>query len=66
MFSERHAFDQYHQETGESCDYDAMRSEIAEKHFDGNSNFEVTDVASVSADYDGGFDSDIIDAGGGD
>ena len=66
MFSGREAFDQYHQEIGESCSYDAMRCEIADKHFGGNADFEVTDVASVSSSYGGGFDDGgVADTGGG-
>lgn len=64
MFSSREAFDQYHQETGESCDYDAMRTEIADQHFQGNSGFEIGDIASVSSDYGGGFDAGGFDGGG--
>jgi len=66
MFSSREAFDQYHHEIGESCDYDAMRSEIAEQHFHGNAAFEVSDIASVSSDYGGGFDAGGFDGGGAD
>lgn len=67
MFSGREAFDQYHQETGESCNYDSMRCEIASKHFGGNSDFEISDIASVSSSYGGGFeDGGLADAGGGD
>jgi len=65
MFSGREAFDQYHQEIGESCDYDGMRSEIADKHFNGNGDFEVTDIASISSDYGGGIDAGGFDSGGG-
>ncbi|MDH5447164.1 MAG: hypothetical protein OEY52_16565 [Gammaproteobacteria bacterium] len=67
MFSSREAFDQYHQETGESCNYDSMRCEIADKHFGGNSEFEISDIASASSSYGGGFDDGgFADAGGGD
>lgn len=66
MFSSREAFDQYHQETGESCNYDTMRSEIAEQHFQGNSGFEITDISSVSSDYGGGIDAGGFDGGGAD
>ncbi|MES9992797.1 MAG: DUF6559 family protein [Candidatus Thiodiazotropha sp.] len=66
MFSNREAFEQYHKETGENCDYDAMRSEIAELHFQGNVCFEVSDIASVSSDYGGGIDAGGLDGGGAD
>ena len=67
MFSGREAFDQYHHEVGEFCNYEAMRCEIADKHFSGNSDFEITDLASVSASYGGGIaDGGFIGTGGGD
>jgi len=44
-----------------------MRSEIADRHFNGNSNFEISDVQSISSEYGGGFDANSIDVscGGG-
>ena len=71
MFSSREAFDQYHQEIGESCNYDDMRSEIAEKHFGGDGAFEVSDVEMASSSYGGsadagGFDGSCGDGGGSD
>jgi len=68
MFSGREAFDIYHRETGETCNFDAMRSEIAEKFFDGNCDFEVSDISSVSSDFGdtAGTDSGAShDSGGG-
>jgi len=56
MFSGRDAFEQYHQEMGENFSYVDMRGDIADKHFSGNSDFNVSDVASVSSSYGGGFD----------
>jgi uncharacterized membrane protein YgcG len=64
IFSGREAFNQYHEETGESCSYDGMRSEIADQHFHGNCDFGVSDVTSVSSDYSGGFDTGGFDSGG--
>lgn len=66
MFSGKTAFDQYHQEIGEPCNYDGMRCEIADKHFNGNSDFEISDVVSVSSDFGGGYDAGGFDSGGGD
>ncbi len=43
-----------------------MRSDIADKHFDGNCSFEITDIASVSSDYGGDLDVGGFDSGGGD
>lgn len=59
MFSNKHDFNQYHEEIGENCDYDAMRCEI------GNSDFSVAEVASVSSDFGGGFDAGGFSGGDG-
>ncbi|MBV7263457.1 hypothetical protein KCG43_15750 [Photobacterium sp. WH24] len=59
MFSNRKDFDQFHQEIGENCDYDAMRCEIGDIYFNGSSDFSVSDITSASSDSGGG-----IDAGG--
>ncbi|HED35908.1 MAG TPA: hypothetical protein ENJ08_17065 [Gammaproteobacteria bacterium] len=63
MFSDREAFDQYHQETGESCNYDDMRCEIADKHLDGNSYFGIADVTSVSSGHGGMFGGGMFGGG---
>lgn len=55
IFSNQDAYNQFYQDIGETCDYDAMRCEVADKHFSGNSNFEMSDVISTSSSY-GGFD----------
>ena len=65
IFSGREAFYQYHEEMGESCSYDGMRSEIADQYFQGNCDFGSTDVASVSFDYSGGFDTGGFGSDGG-
>jgi hypothetical protein len=53
MFSSRDDFAQFHMDSGESCDYDAMRGEVAREHFSGDAGFSVED-ALIS---DGGHDS---------
>ncbi len=70
IFSTKKAFDNHHIETDESCNYDQMHSEIADSHFEGNSDFGIADVTAVSSAYgsdysSGGFDSGG-DCGGGD
>ena len=68
MFSDREAFDLYHRQMGEACDYDVMRQEIADRHFDGV-DFEAGAIFDLSADLGGGGDgggSDGGDGGGGD
>ena len=65
MFSGRTPFDVYHQETGESCDFDVMRTELGDNYFDGNANFNagnssyaVSEVGNSGSDVDfsGGMD----------
>jgi hypothetical protein len=64
-------FAEYHRSTGEACDYTAMRSEVGERLFGGDSSFDATDVihagagwdsTHVGGDHGGGFDAG--DAGG--
>lgn len=50
MFSDRAAFEQYHVGIGEVCDYNSMRTEVAEAHFNGNIHFMVTDIMQVFSD----------------
>jgi hypothetical protein len=40
MFCSREAFNAHHAEMGEPCNFDAMRTEVAESHFGGNADFE--------------------------
>lgn len=56
MFSEKFEFDDYHQEIGEQCDYDSMRSEIGNTCFNGNSDFDVTEIHLASSVIGGGFE----------
>ena len=69
MFSSKHDFNQYHEEIGESCDYDSMRCEIGLSHFNGHSDFSVADISSVSSNFGGSIDAGGFsggDGGGGD
>lgn len=54
MFSERAEFNSFHDENGETCDYDSMRSEVADYFFRGNSNFTVADVLEIFLEHFGG------------
>ena len=56
MFSGREDFEQFHSENGESCDYDAMRTEIAHKHFSGNPNFTLEDIVGSHPEHSSGAD----------
>jgi hypothetical protein len=52
MFSGRDDFIQFHTDIGETCDYDAMRAEIAHNHFSGDVNFDVGDMGlQTSSDW---------------
>jgi len=44
MFSDRVAFEQYHNGLGENCAYDTMRAEVAAAHFNGNAHFTMSDM----------------------
>jgi hypothetical protein len=58
MFSDRTDFAQYHESTGETCDYDMMRAEVATSHFHGDVSFTVSDIMHAIPDP-------VHDAGGG-
>jgi hypothetical protein len=63
MFSDRDDFTAFHQQIGQSCDYDVMQGEIADLHFQGNSDFTTTDVSACS-DAGGGHGGDGHSSGG--
>jgi hypothetical protein len=44
MYCDYPAFTDYHHTTGESCDYGAMRAEIADRFFHGDASFDASDV----------------------
>jgi hypothetical protein len=50
MFSDRPAFEQYHRELGEHCNYDEMRAEVAAAHFNGNSHFTMSHIVEAFPD----------------
>jgi hypothetical protein len=56
MFSNRDAFDQFHEASGEQCNYDAMRGEIATEYFGGNSGFGISDILTVFPEGESGHD----------
>jgi hypothetical protein len=64
MYSGRDNFDQYHGSTGEDCDYDAMREEVAHQHFHGHADFTIRDAADLSSN-DAGAAADALTHGGG-
>ena len=64
MFSNREAFDQFHEANGEHCNYDAMRGEIAVEHFGGNSEFGFSDILSAFPESNSGHDHGSSHDGG--
>jgi hypothetical protein len=51
MFSGREDFVKFHTDIGETCDYDAMRGEVAHNHFSGEVNFDVGDIVSLYSEH---------------
>ena len=51
MFSGRDDFAKFHAGIGETCDYDAMRGEVAHNHFSGDANFDVGDIVSLYSEH---------------
>ena len=56
IYCSRQDFDAYHRATGEACDYDAMRGEVADRFFGGSPSFDALDVidSSISGTEAGG------------
>ena len=52
MYSIESDFDAYHHETGQSCDYKDMRTEVAEQYLDGKFDFSTDDLDSAAASYE--------------
>ena len=66
MYSVREVFDAYHREVGETCDYDAMRQEIADTCFSGNRDFTPAQFGGIAgSDADGGSGAGADSGGGG-
>ena len=66
LFCDRHSFDDYHQFFGRACDYDAMRTELAGRFFDGDASFAAVDVIPevlFTADSNDATDSGVSDWG---
>jgi len=64
MFSNREAFDQFHEVNGEHCNYDVMRGEIAVEYFGGNSGFGFSDMISAFPESNSGHDHGSSHDGG--
>ena len=48
-------FDHHHRQTGEHCDYDSMRTEVAETYFGGDTSFSAeTAIDAGSSHHDSG------------
>jgi hypothetical protein len=66
MFMHQKDFDALHAELGEVCDYQAMRQEIADLHFAGDSTFSAPDLMAQADSFSlGAGDSGGGDTGGG-
>jgi hypothetical protein len=62
MFADRAQFDEYHLGSGESCDFDSMRGEVAQSHFQGNPHFTFQDALSYATDSSTGADHAALNA----
>jgi hypothetical protein len=51
MFSLREDFIQFHVDVGETCDYDAMRADIARSHFSSDADFTVDDIVNLYSEH---------------
>jgi hypothetical protein len=51
MFSGREDFNQFHIDMGETCDYDAMRGEVAHNHFSDDVNFDAGDIVNIYSEH---------------
>jgi len=65
MYCDRAEFDRHHAAAGQSCDYDAMRGEVAQQCFHRAAAFDATNIPDASghaesydhsAGHDGGLD----------
>ena len=67
MYCSPQEFQRIHDEAGESCNYDEMRTEIAQTCFSSTDSFSFTDVDTYATESscDSG-DSGSCDSGGGD
>lgn len=54
MYCDYADFMDYHRAMGEPCDYLAMRIEVADRFFQGDASFDVSDVIDVGSGRDSG------------
>lgn len=71
MYCTRSDFDAYHQAHREACDYNSMRSEIADHFFGGDASFNANDVirghiGGDQPEFNGNFENDGDATSGGD
>ena len=59
-------FTAYHEQNGEVCDYNAMRSEVGGRFFNGNTSFDASDVIDGGAGWDDAKPSDFTGGDSGD
>lgn len=51
IYCTRADFDCHHQQTGEQCVYDSMRAEVADRHFGGDTSFDVCTVMEAGSSH---------------
>jgi hypothetical protein len=66
IYCDRAAFVDHHRATGEACDFDVMRSEVAGRFFDGDPSFDASDVNERGDGAEFGGDHSSWDHGVGD
>ena len=54
MYCDRRDFDAYHRAAGESCDYTAMRAEVAARFLEGARSFDAADVIECGIGWSAG------------
>jgi hypothetical protein len=66
MYCDRDAFTEHHRNAGESCDYDAMRFEIGQQIFQGDTSFDASAVIDGGTVFETSGDAASFGDGGGD
>ena len=64
IFSTREAFASFHAGIGETCDFDAMRAEVAHFHFGDNVDFTAAEIADTFSEHGPTAGHDVLHHGG--
>ena len=54
IYCSREAFELHHRQTGEPCNYDAMRTEVGAGHFRGDTSFDANDAIDATTNHHSG------------